>query len=77
MSKTEHVATGLVGFAATALTRAVSRRALYATTTSGALPPRFRYRRGFWPMIGWAAAAGVLLALTDVVREQRAAHTPA
>jgi hypothetical protein len=62
---------GLVGGAATMLTRRATRRALYRRTGEPRLPPAARRREGFGAMLAWAVAAGVILALADVLLEQR------
>lgn len=62
---------GLVGGAATMLTRRAARRALHRRTGEPRLPHAARNRDGFGTMLVWAVAAGVILALADVLLEQR------
>jgi hypothetical protein len=40
------------------------------------LPRTLKYRQSLGAAIGWAAAIGLLLALTDVLVEQRKTSTP-
>ena len=68
---TASLGAGLVGGAATMLTRRATRRALHRRTGEPRLPDATRRREGFRTMIAWAIAAGVILALADVLIEQR------
>ena len=65
------IAAGVLGGTTTRLTRTAACRALHAKTGAPRLPQRARDRSGLLMMLAWAAAAGVILALGDVLLEQR------
>lgn len=71
MSKTAALTSGVLGGAATMLTRTATRKAMYAKNGAPRLPQRATQRQGMVTMLLWAAAAGVLLALADVLLKQR------
>ena len=54
----------------------MTRRALHNARGTPRVPRSARRRSGIGPMLAWAAALGVLLALADVLREQRQASAP-
>jgi hypothetical protein len=62
---------GVMGGATTMLARRAARGVLHDRIGRPRLPRRTQRRRGFGPMLAWAAAAGLILALADVVQEQR------
>jgi hypothetical protein len=66
------VTAGALGGATTMLVRTATRRAMHAKGGAPRLPATVRHRRGFGAMLAWAAAAGVLLAMADLLLEQRA-----
>lgn len=67
-----NVATGILGGATTMLTRSATRRVMHRRRTGARrLPRNVSRRNGIGVMLAWAAAAGVLLALADIVNEQR------
>lgn len=67
---------GILGGATTSLTRSVTRRAMHDRLGRPRVPRAVRRRNGLGTMLMWAAAMGVLLALADVMREQRQASGP-
>lgn len=62
-----NVATGILGGATTMLTRSATRRVIHRRRAGARRLPR----NGIGAMLAWAAVAGVLLALADIVNEQR------
>lgn len=68
-----NVAAGILGGATTMLARSATRRVMHRRRTGARRLPR--NDNGIGVMLAWAAAAGVLLALADVVSEQRKATT--
>ena len=62
---------GLVGSATTMLARNVTRRAMHDRSGAVRLPRTARRDNSFTMMLAIAAAAGALLALGDVLKEQR------
>lgn len=71
MSWANYLASGTVGGATTMLVRTAARRAMHAKGGAPRLPGAARRQRGFGIMLAWAAAAGVLLAIADLLLEQR------
>ncbi|MEW6268886.1 MAG: hypothetical protein AB1689_06260 [Thermodesulfobacteriota bacterium] len=66
------IARGILGGTTTMLTRRVARRAMHRKGGDPRVVPRTaRRRHGLATVLAWAAAAGVLLALADVLLEQR------
>jgi hypothetical protein len=66
-----NVASAVLGGTTTMVARRVSRRAMHGRGGEPRLPRGARQQRGFGMMLLWAAAAGVILALADVMLEQR------
>jgi hypothetical protein len=62
---------GLLGAATTRVTRNVTRRVLHNEAGRPKLPRRARRRNGLNTALLWAAGAGVVLAVSDVLREQQ------
>lgn len=77
MGMAGRMATGALAGATTMLSRSATRRAMHEKGGAPRLPRRTRYQRGVAVMLAWAAAAGVILALADVLREQRKHSDPA
>ena len=63
------IAAGILGGTTTMLTRNAARKVMHQT--AGAPRLASRRRQGLGTMLLWAAAAGVILALADVLLEQR------
>jgi hypothetical protein len=76
MTRTANAAAVLLGGAATQLARTVTRRAMHDKSGAPRVPRAARRRHGVGAMLAWAAAVGVLLALADVLQEQRKASGP-
>lgn len=76
MSKAAMIASGILAGTTTKLARTVARRAMHDRGGAPRVPGRVRYRNGIGVMLAWAAAVGVMLALADVLREQRKVSTP-
>jgi hypothetical protein len=68
------VGLGLIGSATTMLVRGATRRAMHAPDGTPRWPNAARHNRGIGAMVVLAAAAGAMLALADVLREQRSRH---
>jgi len=66
----QRVGWGLVGAATTMLARRITRRALY-NGHRPRLPQAARRSRGVGGLLLMAAAAGALLAVADVLQDQR------
>jgi hypothetical protein len=66
----QKVAWGLLGAATTKASRSATRRALHRDG-SPRLPRRARRKNGLATALMWAAAAGVILAVSDLLQEQR------
>jgi hypothetical protein len=62
---------GLIGAATTTLSRMATRRAMHASSGAPRLPRAARSNNGLGMLILLAAAAGAMLALSDVLQEQR------
>ena len=62
---------GLIGSATTMLARTATRRAMHRRDGDPRLPRAARQSPGFGMMLLLAAAAGAMLALGDVLLEQR------
>lgn len=71
MSKSAAMTSGILGGAATMLTRTATRKALYARNGAPRLPRAAQERHGIGTMLLWAAAAGILLAVADVLLDQK------
>ena len=69
-------AAGILAGSTTKLTRAVTRRAMRDANGTPRVPAAARRRSGVGTMLLWAVAVGVLLAVADILREQREAATP-
>ena len=62
---------GMVGSATTVLARTATRRAMHGRSGAPRLPRAARRNNTFGMMLLLAAAAGALLAIGDVLQEQR------
>lgn len=62
---------GLIGAATTKLARTATRKAMHRRSGAPRLPDATRRRNGLGMLLVLAAAAGAILALGDVVQEQR------
>jgi hypothetical protein len=71
MGLAESAAATVIGGATTMVVRRVARGALHDSFGEPRLPGRRRNRRGLGMVLLWAAAAGIVLALADVLTEQR------
>ena len=70
--RTAHtVGWGALGTATTMLARTATRRAMHSQSGTPRLPRATRRNNSFGMMLLLAAAAGALLALADVLQEQR------
>jgi hypothetical protein len=65
------VSMGVLGGATTMLARTATRRAMHDRDGRSKLPRSARTERGIAWMLVWAAAAGVIFAIADVLQEQR------
>jgi hypothetical protein len=62
---------GLLGSATTMVARSVTRRAMHYRSGTPRLPRAARRNNSFTTMLVLAAAAGAMLALGDVMKEQQ------
>jgi hypothetical protein len=62
---------GLIGAATTRLSRMATRRAMHQSSGAPRLPRAARSNNGVGMLLLLAAAAGAMLALGDVLQEQR------
>lgn len=62
---------GLAGAATTMLVRKTAKRAMYTRTGAPRLPQPVRSNNSFAMVLLLAAAAGAMLAIADVLQEQR------
>jgi hypothetical protein len=62
---------GVAGMAATRAARTATRRALHNDRGANRLPRAARRKNGFATALFWAAGAGLLLGVSDILREQR------
>jgi hypothetical protein len=69
------MAWGLLGAATTKATRVAARRALHNERGGPRLPSRVRRSRGLGSALVLAAGAGLVLAVSDLLREQRGETT--
>src|SRR3954470_7650563 len=76
VDKAEYLTSGLLAGATTMAVRRVGRRMLHTPRGRRRLPRTLKYRQSLGAAIGWAAAIGLLLAITDVLVEQRKMSTP-
>ena len=71
----KHLAKKLIWAAATGVAsgvvRRVTRRAMHDPFGGRRLPRMVTRRIGFGPSLAWAAGTGALLAIVDVLREQK------
>jgi hypothetical protein len=72
MGMAKNLGMGVIGGATTMLARTATRRAMHDRRGTPKLPRRARRGRGVGAVLAWAAAAGVVFALADVLQEQRA-----
>lgn len=68
---------GMLGSATTMLTRRAARRAMHRRDGAPRMPRAARQNPGFGMMLLLAAAAGAMLAIADVLLEQRKSATRA
>lgn len=68
---TSAIGRGLVGLAATKLSRMATRRAMHRSTGAPRLPRAARTNSGLGMLLLLAVAAGAMLAVADVLQEQR------
>jgi hypothetical protein len=71
MAKTRTIGWGMVGAATTMLARRATRRAMHEQSGAPRLPHAARRKHTFGMMLMFASLAGALLALGDVLQEQR------
>jgi hypothetical protein len=71
MAKAQTLGWGMIGAATTMLVRRATRRAMHEPGGTPRLPRAARRRKTFGMMLALAGAAGALLALGDVLQEQR------
>ena len=71
MRTAQGIGLGLMGAATTMGVRRLTRRAMHKDTGEPKLPRRMRRSDSAWVMLLIAGAAGALLALGDVLKEQR------
>jgi hypothetical protein len=71
MSMAQTVGWGMAGGATTMLARTATRRAMHGQSGAPRLPQAAHRNKTFGMMLLLAAAAGVMLALADVLQEQR------
>jgi len=64
---------GVLGGTTTTVVRSVTWRALHDDAGRPRLPFNTRHRRGLGVVLTWAAVVGVLLAVSDILIEQRRA----
>ena len=69
------VGLGLIGSATTMLVRRATRRAMHTPEGITRLPRATKQNHGIGSVIVLAAAAGAMLALADVLQEQRTRQT--
>lgn len=69
--KVQTAALGVVGSAATMLARRATRKAMHTEDGAPRLPRAARNNTGFAMFLALAAAAGIMLAVADVLQEQR------
>jgi hypothetical protein len=62
---------GLMGATTTKVARKATRRAMHDDWGDPRLPERARVRDGLATALMWAAATGIVLAMADVLKEQR------
>ncbi len=62
---------GLAGMTATKVARAGTRRAMHTRYGDPRLPQRVKARSGFSNVLMLAAGAGIVLAVADVLKEQK------
>jgi hypothetical protein len=67
----QKVTWGIAAMAATKVARAGTRRMLHNERGAVRLPETVKRRSGFGTAILWAASAGVLIGVSDILREQR------
>lgn len=68
---THTVGWGMIGAATTVVARALTRKMMHTQSGARRLPRRARKSTSFSTMVLLAAATGALLALGDVLQEQR------
>lgn len=71
MALAHTVGLGMVGSATTMLARRATRRAMHRPGGDARLPRAAHQNKGLGMVLLLAAAAGVILALADVLQEQR------
>jgi hypothetical protein len=71
MGTVQRIGLGLVGAATTVIVRRLTRRTMHERTGHPKLPQVLRRSHGVGTMLMLAGTAGALLALGDVLQEQR------
>jgi hypothetical protein len=71
MGMGRNVAMGVIGGATTMAARAATRKAMHDRRGIPRLPRKARRGRGIGATLAWAAVAGMVFALADVLQEQR------
>jgi hypothetical protein len=71
MAAAHTIGWGMIGAATTMLARRATRRAMHDPSGAPRLPRAAQKNTGFGMMLALAAAAGALLALGDILQEQR------
>ena len=71
MGRASAIGSGILGGTATQLARSVARRAMHDGSGAPRLPSSVRRRSDLGTLLAWALAAGVMLAVADLLREQR------
>jgi hypothetical protein len=66
-----NVVYGVLGAATTRVARRATRKAMHTETGAPKLPVTARRRSGLGMALAWAAGAGAVLAIADVLQEQR------
>jgi hypothetical protein len=71
MATLQRIALGLIGGATTVIVRRLTRRTMHEQTGRPRLPRGLRKSNSIATMLALAGTAGALLALGDVLQEQR------
>jgi hypothetical protein len=66
-----NVVYGVLGAATTRVARRATRRAMHTDRGTPKLPVAARRRSGLGMALAWAAGAGAVMAIADVLKEQR------
>jgi len=71
MAAAQRIGLGLIGAGTTMLVRRLTRRTMHEETGEPKLPDMVRRSKSVWLLLLLSGAAGALLALGDVLQEQR------